>query len=51
MSTTENASKRVLHVPLTDAEFRALKIAALDGKTMGELVADALRKTYNLGAK
>jgi hypothetical protein len=43
MSNTETYKSRVMHVPLTDAQWKAVKIeATMSEQTIGELVARAL---------
>jgi hypothetical protein len=49
VKATEVPMSRVLHVPLTQHEWRALRMAAMDtGRTIGQATADALRAAYPL---
>lgn len=47
---TDGRTRRVIHVPLTDAEWKALGARANEkGQTKGDLTSVALQRTYKLG--
>lgn len=47
---TDGRTRRVIHVPLTDAEWKKLGAVAYEkGQTKGDLASVALQRTYKLG--